>query len=337
MTHHLTQWRPLAVGVSSLLLHLSHAQAAESGTQDNATASTDPGASDGSTPPATTDASTKSVEVTDSVAPSNGGDGNEQSAEPAGATPDDSSAAGQLPATTPDSAPRSVADEAAAAGLAREEAQQSPPVPLAPEPPSSRPFELGAPAIPATTGAETKDSLRWSTAHGGPAKARMPVWGANMDIGLPDGVMAGLVARPWPYGRAHVSAGTNGVSMGLRGGLVLRMPNLVSPALSVEAGHYFDGNANRLANMFGGHDSPLAKSVGYQFVNFHVGLEIGSRRSSFFIHGGMSYVHSVLHHANDAMATNGPTDANTFVSVQSDPQVVLWLPSVKLGFILYLV
>lgn len=254
------------------------------------------------------------------------------------AAPDNPVADKQVGATPANATDSGETATVTADGPAGEVQRAVPSVPAAPEPPSNTSFDLRVPVASATSlgSATTQDSLRVSTSPAGFAKTRTPVWGIDMDIGLPDGIMAGAVARPWPYGRVQVSAGTNGVSMGLRGGVVLRMPNLISPALSVEAGHYFDGNASKLANALGAHDSPLAKSVGYQFVNLHVGLEVGSRRSSFFIHGGMSYVHSVLRHANDAMTANGSADTNTFVSVQSDPQVVLWLPSVKLGLVLYL-
>ena len=56
---------------------------------------------------------------------------------------------------------------------------------------------------------------------------------------------------PCPDGAARAvdpAVGTNGIGLGLRGGVTLRMPAQFSPSLILEAGHYFDGNANALAS-----------------------------------------------------------------------------------------
>jgi hypothetical protein len=162
-----------------------------------------------------------------------------------------------------------------------------------------------------------------------------------LDLGVPDGVMAGIAGRPWSFARAQAAVGTNGISLGVRGGVTLRMPTQFSPSLTLEAGHYFDGNANALASKFAGsnyQDSPVASAIGYQFANMHAGLELGSATTVFFIHGGVSYIHAQLHHVGDALSPgNLGSDGATTVTVNSDPRLSLWTPSVKFGFLLYLV
>ncbi len=81
----------------------------------------------------------------------------------------------------------------------------------------------------------------------------------------------------------------------------------------------------------------MADALGYQFANLHAGLEFGNESSAFFLHGGMSYIHSKLHHVNDALNSNTASGSNTVISVGSDPRISVWVPSIKLGFILYLV
>ena len=72
----------------------------------------------------------------------------------------------------------------------------------------------------------------------------------------------------------------------------------ISPSASVEAGHCFPGDANALVGRLVGDpslDSALLKSVSYTYVNLHLGLELGSRRVSFYVHGGWSYIDLTLH------------------------------------------
>jgi hypothetical protein len=160
--------------------------------------------------------------------------------------------------------------------------------------------------------------------------------GALLDAGLPDGLMAGVSYRPLEWLRLHAGAGTNGISPGVRAGALV-VPFGVGPSVALEAGHYFEGDANAVLATFGGseyRDNSVAKRVGYDFVNAHLGLEVGVERFTFFLHGGASYVRAELHDVNDVL---GASDGDTAVAFHGNPRIVAWLPSVKLGFILYLV
>ncbi len=182
----------------------------------------------------------------------------------------------------------------------------------------------------------------------GPAEVQSPspkegarFLGATFDVGLPDGALLGVAARPWHWLRLGAGAGTNSISLGLRGGVTV-VPFGVGPSASVEGGHYFEGNANGTASSLAGssyEDSRVADEVGYQFANFHLGVEFGRDNFTFFLHGGMSYIHAVMHHVNDELGGVSVSGQNgvTTVVVNGEPVVSAWIPSAKLGFILFMV
>jgi hypothetical protein len=169
----------------------------------------------------------------------------------------------------------------------------------------------------------------------------LPRFGVMADAGLPDGANASLVFRPSSWLRAHAGGGSNMISKGVRAGVTL-LPFGSGPSATLEAGHYFDGDANGLARKFAGSSfqSALLERVGYDYANAHLGLDFGSRRATFYIHGGMSYVRARIHNVDSVLAAeavaNGADSGTTEVSVKQDPIVRAWFPSVKLGLIVYL-
>jgi len=147
--------------------------------------------------------------------------------------------------------------------------------------------------------------------------------------------MAGISYRPWQRLRLHVAAGTNSVSLGVRAGVVV-VPFGVGPSISLEAGHYFDGDANRTASALAGSDyqrNAMAERLGYDFANAHLGLELGSEPLAFYVRGGVSYLHAKLHQVNEAL---GEASDDTSFAFYGEPRITAWLPSFKVGFILYL-
>jgi len=168
----------------------------------------------------------------------------------------------------------------------------------------------------------------------------LPVVGLMVDAGLPDGANASLIVRPFSWLRAHGGGGYNMISKGVRVGATL-LPFGAGPSATLEAGHYFDGDANGLAQRFAGSSfaSPLLERVGYDYANAHLGLDFGSRRVTFYIHGGMSYVRADVHNVDSVVAStasmNG-ANGSTEISITKDPTVRAWFPSAKLGLIVYL-
>src|ERR1700690_2945931 len=87
------------------------------------------------------------------------------------------------------------------------------------------------------------DASLSTAVESGPVARRLPQLGVMADAGLPDGANASLVFRPLRWLRVHGGGGYNMVSAGVRGGATV-VPFGMGPSATLEAGHYFDGNAN---------------------------------------------------------------------------------------------
>lgn len=167
----------------------------------------------------------------------------------------------------------------------------------------------------------------------------LPRFGVMADAGLPDGANASLVFRPLRWLRVHGGGGYNMVSPGVRFGATV-VPFGMGPSATLEAGHYFDGNANGLAQRFAGQSfsTPLLQRFGYDYANFHLGLDLGYRRMTFYLHGGMSYIRARVHNLDGLVASQTPSsdgNGSTEISIEQDPTVKIWAPSAKLGLIVY--
>jgi hypothetical protein len=175
-----------------------------------------------------------------------------------------------------------------------------------------------------------------------PSKPSLPLLGVMADAGIPDGFQGSLVFRPAFWLRTSVGGGYNMISKGVRAGLSL-LPFGRGPSLTVEAGHFFDGDANATARKFAGagfQDNALLDRVGYDFANAHLGLDFGYQRVTFFIHGGMSYVRGTVYNLGSVVSTNpaiNNVDSNGLEVAFKGPVTVKAIgPSAKIGLIVYL-
>jgi hypothetical protein len=175
-----------------------------------------------------------------------------------------------------------------------------------------------------------------------PSPERLPIFGLMADVGVPDGLMGSLTIRPWSWLRFSGGGGSNSISKGWRTGLTL-LPFGAGPTASFEYGRYSEGDANPLAKKFVGGSfdgSPLLERVGYEFMNAHLGLDFGSRRVVFFVHGGVTMLRSRLRNVDAAVrestGENTGTTGSTEVKVGEDPKVKAIGSSVKLGLIVYI-
>jgi hypothetical protein len=170
-----------------------------------------------------------------------------------------------------------------------------------------------------------------------PSPKRLPIFGVMADVGLPDGLIASLTVRPWKWVRLSAGGGTNFISGGWRAGITL-LPLGVGPSASFEYGRYQDGDANPLARKIGFGSSPALERFGYQYMNAHLGLDFGSRRCVFFIHGGITMLSGQIHNLDSSIpATNANnTSGTTEVVVRQDPSAKAMGPSLKLGLIVYI-
>jgi hypothetical protein len=183
-----------------------------------------------------------------------------------------------------------------------------------------------------------------TTAQSGTAPDKttaLPLLGVMMDAGVPDGAQLSLVLRPTKWLRTSIGGGYNLISKGVRAGVSV-LPFGRGPSLTVEGGRFFEGNANGAAKLISGvsSDNALLERVGYDYANAHLGLDIGYKRVTFYIHGGMSYIRGTVHNLNQelqtAAAIDGVSQNGTEVQVKQDPTFKAIAPSAKLGLIVYL-
>lgn len=171
------------------------------------------------------------------------------------------------------------------------------------------------------------------------APAVTPRIGVMADVGLPDGATASIVVRPIRALRLHAGVSHNMISLGERAGITwVPLSWWFSPTLSVEYGHYSEGNANPLARMVTGDttfQSAVLDRVGYDYANAHLGLEFGRKWFTFYIHAGMSRITGSVHNiSSETMA--GSNEGTTTVTFPRDPSIKLWGPSARVGFVVYL-
>jgi hypothetical protein len=167
-----------------------------------------------------------------------------------------------------------------------------------------------------------------------PPTPKLPWLGAELFVGAPDGAGVAVVVRPWRWVRFQAGALHNGVSPGIHGGVTgLLLPGWATPSVTLEGGYYFPGNANGVAQLLvrPNFESHFLDSVQYNFVNAHLGVELGSpRRFTVFLHAGYTHVN-----ASDNSFTQG-LEQNTNMSWSGSAATVsMSAVSGKLGFILY--
>jgi hypothetical protein len=167
---------------------------------------------------------------------------------------------------------------------------------------------------------------------------RLPLLGVMVDVGVPDGFIGSLTIRPRKWVRVSGGGGSNGISRGWRTGITL-LPFGAGPSASFEYGGYQDGDANALAKTFGFGSSPVLQRVGYQYMNAHLGLDFGTRRFVFFLHGGVTMLRGQIHNLDTLIPAPPAGDASatgtTEVTVRRDPNAKAAGPSLKLGLIVY--
>jgi hypothetical protein len=194
---------------------------------------------------------------------------------------------------------------------------------------------VGAAALAVPTSARAEEPQTVDAALQARQAESWPHVGLMADAGIPDGAIGSLVIRPWQWFRVYGGGGSNSVSRGWRGGFSL-VPFGAGPSVSVEYGHYADGDANGIVRRlvsgdFGG--SPLLEKIGYDYVNAQAGLDFGGKHVIFFVHGGISKVWAQVHNLNDALKNNG----STTIEVAQDPKVTVVGSSLKIGLIIFFI
>jgi hypothetical protein len=174
------------------------------------------------------------------------------------------------------------------------------------------------------------------------SRKRLPILGVMADVGLPDGIIGSLAIRPLSWVRLSAGGGSNLISSGWRTGITL-LPFGAGPSASFEYGRYSDGDANGLAKKIVGGSfagSPALQRVGYEYMNAHLGWDLGFRRFVFFVHAGVTMLRGRIHNLDAAIrdtTTHVPSATGTTeVVVPQDPTGKAVSASVKLGLIVYI-
>ncbi len=160
--------------------------------------------------------------------------------------------------------------------------------------------------------------------------------GVMTDVGVPDGATASLVVRPTRALRFEAGLAHNYISPGYRASVTyIPFASWATPVLSIGYGTFLERDANSVAKQIDPtFTSPVLEKVGYDFANARVGLELGKKYFTFFIHAGVSRVTGTVHNLDQVVAAQTASDS-TITVTSTDPKVTLWGASANLGFIFY--
>lgn len=159
------------------------------------------------------------------------------------------------------------------------------------------------------------------------------VIGLKLDGGGPDGLGASLLLRPASFLRFEAGGTTDLAAPGARLGITLSVPWYVSPALSVEAGHQWPGDLNKVIARFSGSDPGVAllQRFSYSYANLHGGLELGNPDWFMLtVHAGYSYF---VTQTSGLSATLSQHDATLHSTGEANLRA--WVPSAKVGLLFY--
>jgi hypothetical protein len=180
-------------------------------------------------------------------------------------------------------------------------------------------------------------SLTSSSASTATSRSHPLTYGVSFDAGIPDGATAALVIRPRPAIRLDAGVSYNGISYGERGGITWApfaraSAHSLSPTVSLDVGHFGDGDANPLARLLTGnpmYSSPVLDRVGYDYADAHVGLELARSAFTLYLHAGVSRVTGAVHELGSVAGGQMP------ITFGSDPTVTLTMLSARVGVIFY--
>jgi hypothetical protein len=167
---------------------------------------------------------------------------------------------------------------------------------------------------------------------------RLPLFGLQLNGGLPDGGVASLVFRPFKPTRFDVGYAHNYLGQGIQGGLTLvpfHFP--IVPTLRGEVGRFFRSNVNskvaRFVDDVPDYLEPALSGFGYDYASAQLGLELGSHRSVvFFVRAGLAWVRF-----HGASGTFTPDDGGSDVQVEvKNLRLRGSGPTANLGFIFYI-
>jgi hypothetical protein len=169
-----------------------------------------------------------------------------------------------------------------------------------------------------------------------PVRGSLPQWGVQLDAGLMDFLGLNAVYRPLPFLRFHGGPLFNGAGLGVRGGLSLvPFHFVITPALTLEAGHYFPGDVSGWLPDTGidPRFNRVLEQLSYTFYSGQLGLEVGvPDRFAIYLRGGLTWLNTELKGSGQAFQELAGDET---LQIQ-DFRVRGTVPSFKLGLLFYL-
>jgi hypothetical protein len=166
------------------------------------------------------------------------------------------------------------------------------------------------------------------------APVRRRGWSLAFDVGVPDGATTAVIVPLRPSVEVSAGMSYNGISPGVRVGVAWKpIRRWLTPTLSVDVGHYFDGDANplvRLVTENPNFSSAVLDRVGYDYVDAHAGVELGRRALRFFIRAGVTRVAGTIHVVGTMTSGAMPAPFGG-----SDPDVTITAVSARIGMVLH--
>ncbi len=159
--------------------------------------------------------------------------------------------------------------------------------------------------------------------------------GLKLDIGAPDGIGVSLIARPLKFLDFDLGGTTTISGGGIRGGLTLYAPWVLSPTLSIDGGHQWGGDFNRVPTILFGTPDPgvsLLRNVQYDYLNVRAGFGLG--------HHNWFYIRLMIGYSYVVYQTNG---LNEFVQQTAQDTSILvkeatikaWTPSASMVIVFH--
>ena len=165
--------------------------------------------------------------------------------------------------------------------------------------------------------------------------ARMLYTGLGLDFGisgvLPDtGLLLTLRSGAWLH--VQVGPGYNGLSPGLRAGATLVNPIVIPLSVTLEGGHYYEGDANKAVHWFspGTRDVASLKHFSYDYLNLLGGLVFEGRLFCFYLRGGVTWMRTTVKDFSQSVHEVAQVDLQA-----ADPKIHYRGPSAKIGLLVF--
>jgi hypothetical protein len=159
--------------------------------------------------------------------------------------------------------------------------------------------------------------------------------GLGVDVGMPDGLLVGLVLLPSDWLRLQGAIGSNSASIAYRAGASF-IPVGWGPSFTTEVGHCnLAATTSLLRSFFSVAQwmQPYVQQLGYTYVNAHLGFDYPVGDVTLFLHGGYTYLMGTIHAPEPVLVEDKKTGNTMTVTLAKDGDVRAYTLSAKLGLV----